>query len=143
MSKKTTVISGVLLVAVLGGFYPVRTTDVPLWKLRVVNEEGIPYTGKEVTQAWKNYTVETEPGQNFDVRVSDENGYVEFPERKTSANVWKRLMLTIYSGAMTLAHGGFGVHAYVHANGPQGYASVEYVQGQPPPPKLVLPAGRK
>lgn len=127
------------MVGVLLGFYPIRTTDVPNWKLRVVNQDGIPYTGKEVTQAWKNYTLETEPGQNFDVRVSDENGNVEFPERRIDASLWKRLWLTVFNAAMTLAHGGFGVHAYVHANGPQGYASVEYVPGHAPPSELVLP----
>jgi hypothetical protein len=41
---------------------------------------------------------------------------------------------------MKLAHGGFGVHAYVHASGPQGYAEVNYVPGKPPPEQLVLPS---
>lgn len=139
MSNKVKVISAIIVVAVLAGFYPFSTTDVPTWRLRVVNEHGVPYAGKDVTQAWKNYTLETEAGQNFDVRASDGNGYVEFPERKTRAGLLKRLVLTIFSGAMTLAHGSFGVQAYVHASGPQGYASVDYVRGQPPPSQLVLP----
>jgi hypothetical protein len=129
----------ILLLLFGAGFYPLETVDVPAWKLRIVNERGTPYAGIEVTQAWKNYTLETQAGQNFDTRITDNDGYVEFPERRTRASVTRRVFLTIYSALMKLAHGGFGVHAYVHASGPTGYRSVDYTPGKPPPAELVLP----
>jgi hypothetical protein len=140
MTKRKIAAIAIPTVIILAGFYPFGTLDVPRWRLRVVNESETPYPRKEVTAVWKNYTLERSPGQNFDTRVTDNDGFVEFPERKTEAGLWPRAFLTLYARAASLAHGGVGVHAYVRAGGPQGDTSVNYTPGQPPPAKLVLPS---
>jgi hypothetical protein len=65
---------------------------------------------------------------------------VEFPQREIRASVLQRIFTTIVSALMTLAHGGFGVQAYVHASGPQGYGEVNYERGKLLPAQLVLPS---
>lgn len=130
----------ILVLVLLGGLYPYESTVVPAWKLRIVDEQERPYADVAATQAWKDYTLETEAGQNLDTRLTNKDGYVEFPERRIRASIVRRVFLTIFSAALTLAHGGFGIHAYVHASGPQGYRAVDYVPGKPPAGQLVLPS---
>lgn len=131
----------VLFVCALGlaaGLQPYETIVIPAWRIRVVDEYGEAYRGMAVTQAWKHYTLETEAGQNLDTHVTNDSGYVEFPERRIKASFIRRLFLTVFSGVMTLAHGGFGVHAYIYASGPPGYSEAKYVVGKPLPSQLVL-----
>jgi hypothetical protein len=138
--SRSRIIIVVSILVVVGAFCPYQTSVVPTWNLLVVDQQTRPYPAITVTEAWKNYTLDTEPGQNFDVRQTDKNGHVEFPEKTIRASLAKRLLLTSYSALMVLAHGGFGIQAYVHASGPQGYAEVKYVPGKPPPDRLVLPS---
>ena len=76
----------------------------------------------------------------MDIRLTNPDGYVEFPKRQIRASVIKRISLTSLSALLTLAHGGFGVRAYVHASGTQGYGEVNYEPGKPVPAQLVLPS---
>lgn len=125
---------------VVVAMYPFETTVVPGWRLRVVDENGKPYVGKQVRQAWKHYTLDREPGTNMEDQFTDGDGQVTFPERIIRANLFSRVMLTTYSALMTFAHGSYGIHADVAASGPQGYKSVAYVPGKPLPEQIVLPS---
>ena len=136
--KKWKVAIAFVLLALLAGVYPYDTTVVPAWKLRIVDETGNPYPNMPVTQAWKDYTLEIEAGQNLDTRSTNPDGYVQFPERKIRASFIRKIFLTALSSLMTLAHGSFGVHVYVHASGPQGYSEIKYEPGKPVPGQLVL-----
>src|SRR6266404_2116063 len=100
---RSKVIIAVFVLGVVAALYPYQTTVVPRWKLHVVDEHGKPYAGITVTQAWKDYTLETEAGQNFHLRETDNDGYVEFPEKTIRAGLAKRILLTAYSAAMILA----------------------------------------
>jgi hypothetical protein len=120
--------------------YPFKTTVVPAWRLRVVDEKDSPYGGKQVRQAWKHYSIEINGTDNLDDRWTDTDGYVTFPERSIRASILRRIVFTSFSAVMTLAHGSMGIHARVAATGPKGYTSVEYIQGTPPPKRLVLPS---
>ena len=130
----------VLILILLAGLYPYNSTVVPAWKLRIVDERGKPYVNLPATQAWKNYSLEINAGQNLDTRSTNLDGYVEFPKREIRASVLKRAILTSLTALMTLTHGGFGVRAYVHASGPQGYGEVNYEPGKSVPAQLVLPS---
>lgn len=121
-----------LVLAILVAVSPYESTIVPAWKLRVVDETGTPYVGKQVNQTWKHYSLDKDPGTNIESRYTDSNGYVAFPERTIKASLLSRVVRSVYSAAMTLAHGGYGVHAYVSALGPQGYESVNYSPNQLP-----------
>src|ERR1041385_1453274 len=130
----------IVVLALLAGLYPYNTIVVPAWKLRIVDEKGKPYANMPATQAWKDYSLEIEPGQNLDIRPTNPDGYVEFPKREIRANVLKRIFLMCLSAVMSLAHGSVGVKAYIHASGPHGYSEVSYEHGKPVPTQLVLPA---
>ncbi len=117
--------------------YP--TTVVPKWRTKVIDEAGKPYAGMVVTQAWKNYSLELEGGENMETRRTDGDGYVTFPKRTFWAGLLSRGFRRGFTAAMTIAHGGGGIHADIAATGPQGYISVEYMPGKPPPPELMLP----
>jgi hypothetical protein len=105
----------------------------------VVDEAGNPYVEHRVEQAWKHYSLELGAGSNGEVRWTDRNGYVSFPERTLRANLLWRVAIPIFSSVMTLAHGSTGVSSTVFTTGPQGYGSAKYVSGKPPPEQLVLP----
>lgn len=130
----------VLVLVLFAGLYPYKTTVVPAWKLRIVDEKGKPYAYMTATQAWKDYSLEIEAGQNLDTRSTNTDGYVEFPKREIRASVLKRVSLTLWSALMTLAHGSTGVKAYIHVSGPRGYGEVNYERGKPVPTQLVLPS---
>src|SRR5882672_1607716 len=117
------VIGAAVLIAAL---LPYKTTVVPAWRLRVVDENGHPYAGKQVRQTWKHYSLELDAGDNLEDRWTDENGYVAFPERTIRASFLGRVILTTFNTGMTLAHGSIGIHADVAATGPQGYKRLEY-----------------
>lgn len=117
---------------------PFETPIVPAWRLKVIDEDGNPYINMKVRQAWKDYTLDPGAGEHIEDRWTDENGYVFFPERTIYSSLLSRLFLPVYSNAMRLAHGGFGIHADVAATGPQGYQSLQYDPNKPLPQELLL-----
>jgi hypothetical protein len=124
--------------AVIGSAFPFESSVVPSWKIRVVDESGKPYARMKVSQAWKHYSLELEDGENMESLWTDDAGYVEFPERTLKLSLLSRTLLTSLTYALTLLHSSTGISADVAATGPQGYKSVEYVPGKPPPKQLVL-----
>lgn len=134
---------GVLLwlsVAVASLLYPFKTTSVPAWTLRVVDENEKPYAGLTVRQSWKNYTLDHEAGEHIEDAVTDDNGYVTFPERTLSFSLLGRIIRTLFAAAMTIAHGGFGTRADVFVGRENFFRSVRYEPGKPLPDKLIIPA---
>lgn len=131
-----------LLIAVIaiGGLIPYETTVVPKWKIRVIDETGAAYASMRVRQSWRHYTLETEPGENSDTRLTDAEGYVEFPERRVGASILGRVVRSVFAVlGRFLAHGGLGIRAYIDSSGPQGYRSIDYTPGSPLPTELILP----
>jgi hypothetical protein len=128
-----------LLALIILFLVPYPTTVVPEWRVRVVDEAGRPYAGMGVSQGWQHYSLELEGGGNYETRRTDGDGYVTFPKRTLWAGLLSRGFRRASTAAMSIAHGGGGIHADIAATGPQGYKSVEYTPGKPPPPELVLP----
>lgn len=142
-SRRVVVVLIIAALVVLGLVYPFKSTVVPAWRIRVVDEAGRPYAGMEVSQAWKHYSLELEGGENMETRSTDASGYVEFPERTLRLSLLSRTLRTTFTRAAKLLHGSTGIHARVVATGPQDIKSVEYVPGKPPPEQLVLPSKDK
>ena len=128
-----------LLAIVILLLVPFPSTVVPEWRVRVVDESGRPYAGMRVSEGWKHYSLELEAGGNYETCQTDGGGYVTFPRRTFWAGLMSRVLRTAFTKAMTIMHGSVGIHADIAATGPQGYKSVEYTPGEPPPPELVLP----
>ena len=69
MKKKTALlVAFLLLLLMVCGFYRFETTVVPSWKVRLVDEQGVPYEGLRVVEYWKHYSLELEAGDNGEER---------------------------------------------------------------------------
>ncbi|MGB7069308.1 MAG: hypothetical protein WBD22_07420 [Pyrinomonadaceae bacterium] len=121
-------------------FIPFNTTLVPEWKVQVIDENGNPYKGKGVRQFCDSYTLGVSPCQDSNdfMRLTDENGYAVFPERKINMSLLFRLIRSVFNFVMQLAHGSFGVDIYLDSTGPQDYKSLKYIPGEPLPEKFIL-----
>jgi hypothetical protein len=85
--SKKTLIGRLMIVGLLALLVPWKTQIVPPWKVRVIDQSGIPIPGLAVSQNWID--------PNFhgswleeDSRT-DKNGFVSFPERR----VWRNTLL--------------------------------------------------
>jgi hypothetical protein len=118
---------------------PFPTTIVPEWKLRVVDEAGMPFAGARVRQSWHHYSYGV---GDIDERDADADGYVAFPERKIWYPILYRILRTGLAALLSLAHGSIGIRADVWAYPPypqeDGSRFVEYKPGEPQAQKIVL-----
>jgi len=132
-----------LVLLLLIATYPLETTVVPAWRIRVVDEQARPYARLKVMQAWKHYTLELGDSENMEDRWTDNSGYVEFPARTIKVTIIGRALRIFTTFVSVVLHGSVGIHADLAAVGPNGYKSVEYVPGKSPPGQLVLPRNEK
>ena len=73
--------------------FPFKTTIVPAWTLRVVDESGRAVRGIKVTEHWQHYLLESSGHE--EVRQAGDDGRVSFPERAIRASLAGRLLATI------------------------------------------------
>jgi hypothetical protein len=129
----------ILLLSAVVLLTPYSTTVVPEWKVRVLGPDGKPAAGVLVRQAWKNYSLELDVGENFDERLSDENGYAVFPRKTITKGPLHRGVLMFVTGLLTLAHGSTGIHASVWAvTNKCSSTFIDYHPSRPLPDTLVL-----
>ncbi len=135
MSK--TVACGVLLVCVAFAlFYPIKVTVVPVWTIQVVDPSGRPVSNMPVGQDWRHYSIEQE--SHWDELITNENGYVTFPERVLRASLFRRLIATVASGSW-LPHAGSGPHSFILVlAGPDHLNDSAWYDGSQPPPSRVI-----
>ena len=128
--------TALLLLAVVM-LMPYQTTVVPEWRIRVVDRDGAPVVGEPVREIWQHYSLEGDGHE--EERLTDENGYVVFPERTIWASPLRRIVFTSLAAVLSLAHGGMGVHAWVMA--PRHSLSCiecDYRPGRPLPGELKI-----
>ena len=78
MSKLNLVLAIMLFLTLVAGFcFPIKSTSILEWQIQIVNESGEPLPNKEVQQTWYHYG----DWENQEIRTSDENGIVVFPQR--------------------------------------------------------------
>jgi hypothetical protein len=73
--------------------YPLQTTTVPHWNLRVVDDAGAPVREINVTEHWQNYLLETEGHE--EAQTTNQDGLVSFGARSIRASVLRRLLAQI------------------------------------------------
>jgi hypothetical protein len=135
-SRKTLILGICVAIALL---YPFKTTVVPRWRIRVVDKEGKPCVGQFVRQSWKHDSLELSAGDNIENSWTDDEGYVDFPERTIRAGLLQRILFPAWAALMTLAHGSTGISADVMVWGADNYPiEAVYVPGQPLPEVIVL-----
>ena len=119
----------VLCIVLAGAFYPLELTDVPAWRIRVLDQTGQPVSGVVLRQYWKNYTLETEPGENTEEKQSDVNGYVQFERRSTTASIAQRIVRGTLRFIAQLSHASVGVSSRVVVL--ESLTTLDYEPGQP------------
>lgn len=82
-----------LLVLLFILLFPFRTTIVPDWSLKVVDEEGAAVGDINVTEHWQHYLLER--SSHEEVQRAGGNGLVSFPERSIRASLVHRAWATI------------------------------------------------
>ena len=140
MSKKQKIVTAITI-GILVSFIPFPTVIVPEWKLKVVTENGLPYKNQLVRQFCYNHTLGVSPCSyaNDSMQLTDENGYVSFPERKFYMSLSGRIVRSIANTLMLLAHGSVGTEVYLDSPGSGGYKTLKYDSSKPLPKEFLLP----
>jgi hypothetical protein len=127
----------ILIIAVM--ILPFPITIVPAWKLKVIDENGNVCPNKEVTQTWAHYSIYIGSG-NFqsEDRITNEEGFVEFPKRTVWAPLIWRIIGTIVAKALTMAHGSEGADSSVYSRGIKDVAWISYKPDTPLADKIVV-----
>lgn len=135
-SKRIALI-GILVLLILGLCLPViPVAGVPPISLHVVDKRDLPISGVEVIQEWRNLTYEF--SANSENRVSDDNGFVHFPERQLSVSpVWYVAGRVLENLSTFNPHSWSGSFASFRAAKYDSYAPF-YREGEKPPEKLIL-----
>ena len=90
LGKALAALSLLLLILLV---FPFKTTIVPNWKLKVVDQSGNPVPMINVTQHWQHYLLERSGAE--DLRKSGSDGLVDFPERTIRASALRRFVETL------------------------------------------------
>jgi hypothetical protein len=103
-----------LIVAVISLilFIPYKTTIVPEWKIRAVDNQGNPVSHARFRQGWDNYSYDI---SSMEFWEADDNGYVTLPERSFYAPLAYRIPRSALAYLLLLAHGSVGNSASLNA----------------------------
>jgi hypothetical protein len=80
---------GIILLAIFL-LTPYRTTSIPEWQIRLVNEDGSSARNLGVVQEWSHYSA---LGMRSEVRETDDSGQVIFPARDLYCPLAGRILL--------------------------------------------------
>jgi hypothetical protein len=129
------ILIGFSLLAVL--LFPYRTTCVPEWKVRVIDEKGAPIARIWVNQSWENYSLR--PGKVYsETRYTDTDGWVDFPERTMRASLRRRAWGPIREVLKLGIHASTGNHAMVLASDTNRRGVLVYNGGNIPGQLLIV-----
>ena len=98
--------------------------------LRVVDVNGTACANVHVTQSWSHNRLYLDGNYSSDHRLTDLNGYVQFPQRTIRASLSRRIIMTIVRGITTIMHGGWVVDGTVWAFGIKDVAWFSYESGR-------------
>ncbi len=82
-----------LLFLLLVLVYPFKTTIVPAWSLKVVDDGGVAVGEINVTEHWQDYLLES--AAHEEIQRTGQNGLVGFPARSIRASLLGRAWATI------------------------------------------------
>jgi hypothetical protein len=130
-TKKRYSIYAISILAAVLLVYPFESTVVPTWRLQVVDVSGNVCQNMRVTESWGHYSLYLEGWLGSDDRITDMNGYVEFPERTTRANLLRRMVVPVIAHVLVIMHGSVGATGSVYATGIKDVAWLSYEAGKP------------
>ena len=115
---------------------PIETNLIPQWTVQVVDVNGTPCANMHVTQSWGHYRLFLDGNYSSDSRLTDPNGYVQFPERTIRASLSRRIIMPIVTRMATIMHGGWKVDGAIWASGIKDVAWLSYENGKALPGKM-------
>ena len=133
---KQRLIGVVVCALVIALFVPIETKFLPQWRLQVADVNGVACSNMRVTQSWGHYRLYLDGNYSSDDRVTDMNGYVQFPERTIRASAARRIAMPIITRFATLMHGGWRADGAVWASGIKDVAWLSYRPGTAAPDKM-------
>ena len=116
--------------------FPLETTVVPEWKVRVVDEGGAPLRNSGIREVWQHYSIESKDHEQD--LLTDSDGHVTFPKRTIRAPLLARIGKAAVNGLNP--HGSSGPAAYIITLAP-GYDAWKndfYIPGQPLPKEVIV-----
>jgi len=118
--------------------YPFKTTVVPEWSVRIVDEAGNPLRTNRVREVWQHYTIESASHQ--EVLITDGEGYVTFPRRTVRGSLLVRIGWPIVNALSVHASYGPSAGVYVLDHPTDSFLedNNSYFPGQPLPKQVVL-----
>ncbi len=131
-------LAALLLLLLVLLVFPFKTTIVPTWTLRVVDESGTPVRGINVTEHWQHYLLESSGHE--DVRQTGTDGRVSFPYRAIRASLLRRLLATIGRFAKSGTEAKREPYASVVVWGSKFHetAVAVYHEERPPQPEILV-----
>lgn len=87
------ILTAALVLFLVAFLYPFKTTTVPEWKLRVVDDAGEPVGEINVTEHWQHYLLES--AGHEEAQTTNQNGRVSFDLRSIRASLAGRLLARI------------------------------------------------
>jgi hypothetical protein len=126
-----------LLLLILTLLYPFKVTVVPVWRIQVVYASGKPVPSVGVEQVWQHYSVELD--SHYDESITDEDGYVVFPERVRRISIFQRIIGAARNPPWFL-HASSGPHSFILVLAGSDYLNdaASYDGRQPPPSRVIL-----
>ena len=103
-------LAGVALLILIVFFYPFKSTTVPRWRTHIIEDSGAAVAGMRVTEHWQHYLLESEGYE--EMRMTDEAGMVDFPERTVRAN----FVMRVYDAVSALLRQGSDVKMAPYAS---------------------------
>ena len=132
-TRRLTIVIICLLFVLL---FPLETRVIPQWRVQVVDVDGSACANMRVTQSWGHYRLYLGGDFSSEDRFTDVNGYVQFPERTTQANLLRRLIMPVFTRLATIMHGGWHASGAVWASGIKDVAWLSYKSGSPMPAQM-------
>ena|SRR5205823_3000996 len=125
-----------LVFVVLAGvaLYPIETTVVPEWRVRIVDEAGTPLTNAGVREVWQHYSIESRDHEQ-DLQTDGE-GYVAFPRRTIKSPLAVRIIKATLNSLNPHSSSGPGAYLVILARGYDSWSNDAYIPGQPLPTEV-------
>ena len=128
-----------IVVAAVILLYPLKTTIVPEWKIKVVNCEGRPLQNVQVRQYWQHYSFEF--SQHHTDLLTDQNGLVAFPRRTLRSSVGLRAAALFINILSQGVHTSFGRKSWVISTINNCRSTIGYDPGEPLRQEIVTGCG--
>lgn len=121
--------------------YPLETTVVPEWRVRIVDEAGAPLRNTGIREVWKHYSIESESHEQD--LLTDNDGYVTFPKRTIQAGLAFRIVKSAINALNPHGSSGPGAYLITLAPGYDTWRDDFYIPGQPLPTEMIVTKAKK